>query len=143
MRTFARTLLVVLGLLASLRETGSAACAGTCVGRPWDVLGAGFVAGASCAPGAPRACGSAPCCSPCGEPALPCPLLEPTPEALIERAPAARALPEPVTFGALGLPLDLPALVAAHDARGAGEPPERGLRARAGPLWLRDLRLLI
>ena len=143
MRTFARTLLVVLGLLASLREAGSAACASTCVGRPFDVFGTGFAAGATCAPSAPRACAPAPCCSPCGEPAVPCPLLEPTPEALIERAPAARALPEPGTFGALGLPLDLPGLVAAHDAQAAGEPAECGLRARAGPLWLRDLRLLI
>ena len=127
MRTFARTLLVVLGLLASLREAGSAACASTCDGRPF----------------APLACSPAPCCSPCDGPAVPCPLLDPTPQALLERAPVARALPEPVLFGALGLPLDLPALVAAQDALRACEPPQRGLRARAAPLWLRDLRLLI
>ena len=146
MRTFARTLLVVLGLLASLREAGSAACASTCDGRPFDVFGTGFAsgapAGASCAPGAP-ACTPAPCCSPCGGPAVPCPLLDPTPQALLERPPVARALPEPLLFGALGLPLDLPALVAAQDALRACEPPERGIRARAAPLWLRDLRLLI
>jgi hypothetical protein len=141
MRTLARTLLVVLGLLASLREAGAAACASTCVGRPWDEPATSVAAGASCS--LPADDSPAPCCSPCDEPALPCPLLEPAPEALIERAPAARALPEAVTFGALGLPLDLPSLLAAHDARGAGEPPACGLRARAGPLWLRDLRLLI
>ncbi|MEO6463210.1 MAG: hypothetical protein ABIP29_09055 [Candidatus Eisenbacteria bacterium] len=137
MRTLARTLLVVLGLLASLREAGSAACASTCVGRPSDVAPT-----SSCAP---RACAPAACCSPCGEPTVPCPLLEPTPQALVERAPVARALPEPAAFAAfLALP---PTQVLTLDARpieaGSTAPADRGIRPRAGPLWLLDLRLLL
>jgi hypothetical protein len=137
MRTFLRTLLVVLGLLASLREVGSAACASTCVGRPLDASSS-----SACAP---RACAPAACCSPCGEPAVPCPLLEPTPQALVERAPVVRALPEPAAFAdflapppAFVLTLDA-GLVEAASAGLAG----RGIRPRAGPLWLRDLRLLL
>src|SRR5688572_13495680 len=88
MRSPARTLLVVLGLLASLREAGSAACASTCVLPALDL--AAF-AEATCVP--------ASCCSSCpveGSEPVECPLLDPTPQALIERPPVARTLPEPV-----------------------------------------------
>ena len=135
MRTTARALLVVLGLLASLREAGSAACASTCAGHPLE-----FAAGATCAP---VACSPEACCTPCGAEPVECPLLAPSPQALLERAPSAKALPSPVAFFVPGLPLDLPALDAAHDARRAGAPADHGVRPRAGPLWLRDLRLLI
>jgi hypothetical protein len=136
MRTLARTLLVVLGLLASLREAGSAACASTCVGRPLEA----FDSAASC--DGPRACTPAACCSPCGEPAVPCPLLEPTPQALVERAPVARALPEPAAFAVLS-PLDVLVLEAGPLEMGTAAPADRGIRPRAGPLWLLDLRLLL
>ncbi len=128
MRSLARTLLVVLGLLASLREVGSAACASTCVGSPLE--------GASCAPSS--------CCAPCSEPTVPCPLLDPTPQALIERAPLARALPEPVAFAfSAALPADILHLEACRDEARADAPPDRGIRPRAGPLWLLDSRLIL
>jgi hypothetical protein len=136
MRSFARILLVVLGLAASLREAGSAACASTCPGRP-------LADEAACASG-PRPCASAPCCSPCGEPAVPCPLLEPTPQALIERAPVARVLPEPIAFAfPAAVPPDVVHLDAGLEAVRAGAPPGHGSRPPGRPLWLLDLRLLL
>jgi hypothetical protein len=133
MRSIARTLLVVLGLAASLREAASAACASTCPGRP--------LADATCA--APT-CSPAPCCSPCGEPAVPCPLLEPAPQALIERAPVARALPEPFAFAfPAALPPDVLHPDAGLDRARAGASPGCGIRPRDRPLWLLDLRLLL
>ena len=110
MRSLARTLLVVLGLAASLREAGSAACASTC-----------------------------------GEPAVPCPLLEPTPQALVERAPVARALPEPAAFASFSplLPADVLTLDAGAAETGTAALADRGIRPRAGPLWLLDRRLLL
>ena len=124
MRTTLRLLIVVLGLFACLREAGSAACRSTCPDRPMD--------GAICA----RHCGGT--CVP----RVPCPLLDPTPQALIERAPGAdvpgpRAT-LPVLFAAL------PAAVFVLDPHLPGVPDAaapRGLRTRAGPLWLLDRSL--
>jgi hypothetical protein len=142
MRSPARTLLVVLGLLASLREAGSAACASTCVLPAFEF--AAF-AEATCVP--------ASCCSSCpagGESTEPveCPLLHPTPQALIERAPVARALPEPVAAGFAAADdasfvSHLPEFDLHRIEARAGAPPGGGTRPVARPLWLLDLRLLL
>ena len=133
MRTTARTLLVVLGLLAALREAGSAACASSCPEGPLGVARCGASTGAT-------ACGP---CAPCGRPEAPCPLLEPTPEALVQRAAVARALPEPVAFADLVPAGGAPAADPGLAATAAVASPARGIRPRAGPLWLLDRRLLI
>ena len=125
MRTTIRLLVVVLGLFACLREAGSAACKSTCPDRPMDA--------ATCA----QRCGGGGCV-----PRVPCPLMEPTPQAVIERAPTADApgprATLPVAFAAspaavLTLDPHLP------DVPDAAAP--RGLRTRAGPLWLLDRSL--
>ena len=142
MRPLARTLLVVLGLLASCREAASAACASTCVGRPWNGVASAIAGIGAARCDAPKACSPAACCSPCDEPALPCPLLEATPQAVVERAPTPRALPEPVVLPSFAaVPFIAPILP--HLEATSEEPPACGVRPRAGPLWLRDLRLLI
>jgi hypothetical protein len=145
MRPLARTLLVVLGLVASLREAGSAACASTCVLPALDFETP--VAEETCVP-------VASCCSSCpageegdSEP-VECPLLDPTPQALIERAPVARALPEPVDvrFASTDdapLLADLPEFDLHRIEARAGAPPGGGTRPRARPLWLLDRSLLL
>jgi len=144
MRSLARTLLVVVGLIASLREAGSAACASTCVLPALDF--AAF-AEATCVP--------ASCCSSCpaesrdeGTGPVECPLLHPTPQAHNERAPVARALPEPVTarFAAAddaSFVSDLPEFDLRRIEARAGDPPGGGTRPRARPLWLLDRSLLL
>ena len=135
MRRFARILLVLLALAATLREAGSALCASQCTVVPTEPT--------ACLP---EACESAAaCCTFPGEEPVSCPLLEPTPQALLERAPVARALPEP--FVLVGGVADVPSLFCLGDpdvaSTFAQSPFDRGVRPRAGPLWLRDLRFIL
>ena len=135
MRRFARILLVLLALAATLREAGSAMCAASDCSVPIDA--------SACSP---RASEEAPgCCAfPVGLP-VSCPLLDPTPEALIERAPVARALPEPLVLVATVTEPVWPAYLGDPDVTStfAQSPFDRGVRPGAGPLWLKDLRFLL
>jgi hypothetical protein len=125
MRTSLRILLAAVALVASLREAGSAACASTCPVPP--------LAGAACTPDG--------CCSPCDAP-VDCPLLDPTPQALLERVPSPPSsdprAPAPVLLalpaGAFR-PCEVPAPASTAEAAAGG------VRPRAGPLWLLDRSL--
>jgi hypothetical protein len=133
MKRALRILVVVLALVASLRDAGAAACASTCA-MP-------LAAPMSCAES--TGCGDD---SGCTLPAD-CPLLDPAPFGVIERAPSASTFhPD------FRRPLPPLAAILAGDAASPEAPvlppacrasPTRSERAGPEPLWLVDCRLLI
>jgi hypothetical protein len=128
MKKLLRTLVAVLALASALREAGAAACASACA-MPVAME---------------MSCADA-CCGSCLPPAD-CPLFDPAPQAVVERAAAASFHPDlrqPVPPVVATLAADMASLaIGSASAAWRGIPP-RSVRTESRPLWLVDRRLLI
>ena len=127
-----RILVVLLTLVAGLREAGAAACASACP-RPMRAASHDCGAGADA------------CCPFPDAPPVDCPLLDAAPAAVLVRAPATASPSDfraPASLPVLFTAPPAPPTIAPAGVPGWGSPP-RAQRSDRVPLWLVDLRLLI